>query len=244
MQKYQKGLVLIGVIGILLAVVIAVYPGSDSNGQETGVVKASEIEVDTELNTELQEETDQTAKKIALTFDDGPEEGSTDVLLDGLKERGVKVTFFVIGNCAENNPELVKRMDEEGHLVGNHTYSHVDIAHMDDASAIEEIEKTNTIIKEIIGKPTEFVRPPFGAWQENLEQKMDVIPVMWTVDPLDWTTDNVDEIVNKVVTKTEDGDIILLHDCYLTSVQAAFRIIDLLSAQGYEFVTADELILN
>ena len=244
MQKYQKGLVLIGVIGILLAVVIAVYPGSDSTGQETGVVKASEIEVDTELNTELQEETDQTAKKIALTFDDGPEEGSTDVLLDGLKERGIKVTFFVIGKCAEKNPELVKRMDEEGHLVGNHTYSHVDIAHMDDASAIEEIEMTDAIIKKIIGKPTEFVRPPFGAWQENLEQKMDVIPVMWTVDPLDWTTDNVDEIVNKVVTKTEDGDIILLHDCYLTSVKAAFRIIDLLSAQGYEFVTVDELIMN
>jgi len=244
LQKYQKGLVLIGVIGILLAVVIAVYPGSDSTGQETGVVKASEIEVDTELNTELQEETDQTAKKIALTFDDGPEEGSTDVLLDGLKERGIKVTFFVIGKCAEKNPELVKRMDEEGHLVGNHTYSHVDIAHMDDASAIEEIEMTDAIIKKIIGKPTEFVRPPFGAWQENLEQKMDVIPVMWTVDPLDWTTDNVDEIVNKVVTKTEDGDIILLHDCYLTSVKAAFRIIDLLSAQGYEFVTVDELIMN
>ncbi|MGL6199992.1 MAG: polysaccharide deacetylase family protein [Lachnospiraceae bacterium] len=243
MQKYQKGLIMIGVIGIMLAVVIAVYPESGT-GRETDAVKASEIEVDTELNTETQEETDQTAKKIALTFDDGPEEGSTDVLLDGLKERGVKATFFVIGKCAERNPELIKRMDAEGHLMGNHTYSHVDIAHLDDASAIEEIEITNDIIEEIIGKPTEFVRPPFGAWQENLEQKMDVIPVMWTVDPLDWTTDNVDEIVNKVVTKTEDGDIILLHDCYLTSVKAAFRIIDLLSAQGYEFVTVDELILN
>lgn len=244
MQKYQKGLVLIGIAGILLAVVIAVYPGSGSIGQKTDAVKVNEVEVDTELDTEPQGETDQTAKKIALTFDDGPQEGSTDVLLDGLKERGVKVTFFVIGKYVEISPELVKRMDAEGHLVGNHTYSHVDIAHLDDTSAIEEIETTNDIIEEIIGKPTEFVRPPFGAWQENLEQKMDVIPVMWTVDPLDWTTDNVDEIVNKVVTKTEDGDIILLHDCYLTSVKAALRIIDLLSAEGYEFVTVDELILN
>ena len=88
------------------------------------------------------------------------------------------------------------------------------------------------------------MRPPFGAWQKKLEWELDVMPVMWTIDPLDWTTNNEDEIVNKVVTETEENDIILLHDCYLSSVKAALRIIDIMQAKGYEFVTVDELLLD
>ena len=88
------------------------------------------------------------------------------------------------------------------------------------------------------------MRPPFGSWQRNLEKKLMIIPVLWTVDPLDWTTENVDEIVNKVVTETKENDIILLHDCYNSSVIAALRIVDLLQAEGYQFVTVDKLLLN
>lgn len=88
------------------------------------------------------------------------------------------------------------------------------------------------------------MRPPFGAWQKKLEWELDVMPVMWTIDPLDWTTNNEDEIVNKVVTQTKENDIILLHDCYESSVNAALRIIDILQKEGYEFVTVDELIMN
>lgn len=81
-------------------------------------------------------------------------------------------------------------------------------------------------------------------WQKELEQKIHIIPVMWNIDPLDWATENEDEIVNKVVTDAEENDIILLHDCYESSVNAALRIIDLLQAEGYEFVTVDRLMLN
>lgn len=88
------------------------------------------------------------------------------------------------------------------------------------------------------------MRPPFGVWQKNLELEMDVMPVMWSVDPLDWTTENTDEIVNKVVTETEENDIILLHDCYESSVDAALRIVDILQKKGFEFVTVDELIIE
>ena len=88
------------------------------------------------------------------------------------------------------------------------------------------------------------MRPPFGAWQKKLEWDLDVMPVMWTIDPLDWTTNNEDEIVNKVVTQAKENDIILLHDCYESSVNAALRIIDILQKEGYEFVTVDELIMN
>lgn len=185
----------------------------------------------------------QEAPKIALTFDDGPSV-YTEELLEGLKKRGVHATFFVIGNNVEKMPEIVKKEAEGGHLIGNHTYNHVEITRVSDEKAREEIEKTSLLLDEILHQETEYVRPPFGLWQKNLESELEVIPVMWTIDPLDWTTSNVDEIVNKVVTKAGENDIILLHDCYKSSVQAAFRIIDMLQKEGFEFVTVDELLLD
>lgn len=184
------------------------------------------------------------APKIALTFDDGPSAKFTPRLLDGLKERNVKATFFLIGENARKNPDIVKRMSEEGHLVGNHTYHHVEITKVSDEKAYEEIMSTNDVIFEITGKQTEYMRPPFGLWQKKLEMNLDVFPVMWSIDPLDWTTGNVDEIVNKVVTQAQENDIILLHDCYGSSVEAALQIVDILQKEGFQFVTADELILD
>lgn len=184
------------------------------------------------------------APKIALTFDDGPSKHFTPMLLDGLAKRDVKATFFLIGVNVEKNKELVSRISKEGHLIGNHTYHHVEITKIPDEEAYQEIKMTSDLIEQITGKQTEFMRPPFGVWQKQLEEKLEIIPVMWSIDPLDWTTENVDEIVNKVVTETEEGDIILLHDCYKTSVEAALKIVDILQEKGFEFVTVDELIMN
>ena len=181
--------------------------------------------------------------KIALTFDDGPSR-YTEKLLDGLKERGVKASFFMIGESAERHQDLVRRVREEGHLIGNHTYHHVDITKLPDEKAREELREMDQVIYEILGEHVEYMRPPFGVWQEKLEQEIDVLPVMWTIDPLDWTTKNVEEIVNKVVTQAGENDIILLHDCYESSVDAALQIVDVLKAEGYEFVTVDQLILG
>lgn len=227
-----------------------------------GLLKAGEIEVlrvarnieegTGEQNTDenngaaisVEKEKESEAPQIALTFDDGPNPKSTPILLDGLKERGVKVTFFVIGVNAEKYPEIVKRENEEGHIVGNHTYHHVEITKLTEEEAEYEIMRTSDLVEIITGRPTEFMRPPFGVWQKKMELELEVMPVLWTVDPLDWTTENEDEIVNKVVTDVEENDIILLHDCYLSSVNAALRIIDILQKEGYEFVTVDELLLN
>ena len=93
----------------------------------------------------------------------------------------------------KNNPELVKREAEEGHLIGNHTYHHVEITRVPDETAQEEILMTNEVITGITGEEVSYMRPPFGVWQKNLERKLDVMPVLWTIDPLDWTTDNEDE---------------------------------------------------
>ena len=88
------------------------------------------------------------------------------------------------------------------------------------------------------------MRPPFGAWQRKLEQEIQMLPVLWTIDPLDWTTENQDGSVNKVVTEAEENDIILLHDCYKSSIEAGLRIVDILQEEGFVFVTVDELLLN
>lgn len=184
------------------------------------------------------------APKIALTFDDGPSAAWTPALLDGLKERGVKATFFLIGENADKNPEIVKRMAEEGHLIGNHTYHHVELTKVSENEARLELADTNAVIARITGKEPEYMRPPFGAWQRKLEQEIRMLPVLWTIDPLDWTTENQDEIVNKVVTEAEENDIILLHDCYKSSVEAGLRIVDILQEEGFVFVTVDELLLN
>ena len=184
------------------------------------------------------------APKIALTFDDGPSAVWTPALLDGLKERGVKATFFLIGENADKNPEIVKRMAEEGHLIGNHTYHHVELIKVSENEARLELADTSAVIVRITGKEPEYMRPPFGTWQRKLEQDIQMLPVLWTIDPLDWTTENQDEIVNKVVTEAEENDIILLHDCYKSSVEAGLRIVDILQEEGFVFVTVDELVLN
>ena len=184
------------------------------------------------------------APKIALTFDDGPSAAWTPALLDGLKERGVKATFFLIGENADKNPEIVKRMAEEGHLIGNHTYHHVELTKVSENEARLELADTSAAIVRLTGKEPEYMRPPFGAWQRKLEQEIQMLPVLWTIDPLDWTTENQDEIVNKVVTEAEENDIILLHDCYKSSIEAGLRIVDILQEEGFMFVTVDELLLN
>lgn len=183
-------------------------------------------------------------KKIALTFDDGPNVACTGRLLDGLKKRNVRATFFVIGKNAKKNPKLTKRIYEEGHMIGNHTYTHIDMSKVSEGKAGKEIKKTSRTVHAITGEYPQYMRPPYGVCSQKLEESLDMILVRWTIDPLDWKTENTNEIVKKVVTKAEENDIILLHDCYKSSVDAALKIIDILQKKGYEFVTVDELFLD
>ena len=188
--------------------------------------------------------TEDVKPRIALTFDDGPHPVYTPKLLDGLKERNVKATFFVVGKNIEGREDIIKRMDEEGHLIGNHTYDHVKITGLPVEEACAQITKTSELVKEITGKNTEFVRPPFGAWDKKLECGFEMFPVLWSIDPLDWTTKNVDAVVQKVLSRAEENSIILLHDYYDSSVEAALKIVDALLERGFEFVTVDELVLE
>lgn len=259
MKKWMQGIGLVYtllLLGICLPGWKAGTPQNYQNAAEymeepAEAEESSEVEAAREESSEAEEaaETESIAAdvekpKIALTFDDGPSAKYTPMLLDGLKERGVHATFFLIGKNIEQgeNEQIVRRIYEEGHLIGNHTYHHVEITRVSNETAYQEIKMTNDLITGITGQNVEYMRPPFGLWQKDLEQRIHVLPVMWTIDPLDWATENVDEIVNKVVTEAEENDMILLHDCYESSVKAALRIVDLLLAEGYEFVTVDELL--
>ncbi len=234
----------IKVLCLILVLVSFIYGGTFKNSSNLDVESSTVIMEEKQEKDNKKTDRDIEAPRIAITFDDGPSASYTGKLLDGLKERGIRATFFLIGEYAEMNPELVRRIYEEGHVIGNHTYHHVDITRLSDEEAAYEINETDKVVYGITGEHIRYVRPPFGVWQKDLELEMEVLPVMWTIDPLDWTTENVGEIVNKVVTEAEEGGIILLHDCYASSVEAALRIVDLLTEEGYEFVTVDEMILD
>lgn len=193
-----------------------------------------------------QSKSDEVRPVVALTFDDGPNASSTPILLDGLKERKVRATFFLIGENVEKgeNEKIVKRMYEEGHLIGNHTYTHCNLSKLETGEAKKELEQTDTVIEKITGKQPAFARAPYGELPVDSEQDLSRIYIGWTVDPLDWMTEDAGAVVKTVVEEINPGDIILLHDCYPSSVQAAIRIVDLLQGKGYEFVTVDHLIMD
>lgn len=182
--------------------------------------------------------------EIAFTFDDGPHPVWTEKLLDGLKERGIRATFFVIGQSAEEHPELIQRMLEEGNQVGNHTYSHVQLTACKTDQALEEIQKTQEVIYDATGFQPRYIRPPFGSWNEVLQDKTNLQSVLWDVDPYDWKVQNTDIIVQRILEQTEDGSIILLHDVYEESVEAALKVADIFLERGYRFCTVDEIMIE
>lgn len=178
-------------------------------------------------------------KFVAITFDDGPNRSTTEKLLDGLKQRDVKATFFIVGENIEGNEDIIKRMKEEGHEIGNHTYTHCDLSRVNRECALREIDKTNELIYEITGQMPQYIRPPFGNTSDRIFYIEEMTVVLWQVDPMDWNTNNVDKVVNQVVKNVKPDDIILLHDIYDSSVSAALRIIDELQNEGYVFVLPD-----
>ena len=177
---------------------------------------------------------------IALTFDDGPSSEATPLLLDGLKERGAHATFFLIGDQIAGAEELVLRMQDEGHQIGNHTFSHVRLDRSSSAG-MEELSKTDALLRELLGAGEYWIRPPWGFVSDAVRQSVDVPLIYWAVDTEDWSVLNSGKVARKIVQNVQDGDIVLLHDIYPSSVEAALQAIDELSAQGYQFVTVEEL---
>ena len=178
---------------------------------------------------------------MALTFDDGPNQTYTPRLLDGLKERDVHATFFLVGNLAETNDALVWRMAAEGHQIGNHSYDHARLDKLTEWETRQDIKRCDEILREILGQGSYWVRPPYGCLTDGECACMDTPLINWSVDTEDWKSRNVDSILDIVYRDSFDGCIILFHDGYETSVEAALAAVDHLMEQGVRFVTVEEL---
>ena len=193
---------------------------------------------------------------IALTFDDGPNFEGSPALLDILYEKGVKATFFVIGIEAEQNPDLVFRMSDFGHDVGNHTYNHIRMNSASPKTSLEEIRMTNAVIESITGVKPRFFRPPGGSCPPAVGselKKMGMEMIGWTINAEDYTEFNenfeieenyqklADDLAAKVLREARPGAIVLMHNGSKETLLALPKIIDGLRAQGYGFVTVSEL---
>lgn len=184
-------------------------------------------------------------KLVALTFDDGPSGANTPVLLDGLRQRGVHATFFLVGSMVENHPELAVRLALEGHQTGIHTYDHDSSGGLRDLSAEQfdaQVGKTRRMLTALTGQTQFALRPPYGFVDGGVERGAPGPIILWSVDPEDWKYRDAQQVTAHILSHVKDGDIVLLHDIFSTSVEAALSVVDALQAQGWRFVTVDELL--
>ncbi|MNI30666.1 Peptidoglycan-N-acetylglucosamine deacetylase [compost metagenome] len=190
-------------------------------------------------------------KRVALTFDDGPDGQFTARVLDVLKQTQVKATFFVVGKQAQAYPDLVRRMVKEGHVVGNHSYTHANLPKLSESKFQEQIENTQSILQDLIGYTPKLIRPPYGAINEEQVRWVSshhYVIVNWNVDSLDWKQLSSSQVLNNVMAQTRPGSIILQHSGggegqdLSGTVEALPTIISKLKASGYQLVTVPELL--
>jgi peptidoglycan-N-acetylglucosamine deacetylase len=184
-------------------------------------------------------------KHIALTFDDGPSETSI-AILDVLKEQGIPATFFVIGKNAAAHPDLLKRIDEEGHIIGNHSYDHGFNFDWKMASAmVEELQHTNDVVKQATGKTPNLFRPPYGVTNPNVARavkRLKMASIGWSVRSYDTTAKDPDQLLKKIIGELKGGDIVLLHDTKAVTVQILKNLIVQAQQKGFTFVRVDTLL--
>lgn len=183
---------------------------------------------------------------IALTFDDGPSPETTPQLLSILKARGIKATFFVLGNMAAKHPEVLKMIADDGHEIGNHSWSHPQLTRISLAAADKQVGDTSALVEEVTGKKPRYLRPPYGsmkpALRDHLEDTFGVSIVNWSVDPLDWKHRDSKVVYDEIMKQVKPGAIVLSHDIYPSTVAAMEHVLDDLIAKGYKFGTISELI--
>ncbi|GLC88969.1 polysaccharide deacetylase family protein [Lysinibacillus piscis] len=181
-------------------------------------------------------------KRVALTFDDGPDAKVTPQILTILKKYNSKATFFMVGRNVAKNPALVQQIDEAGHEIGNHTWNHSKLTSLSVANVKQEIERTSNAIYEVIGQYPTVFRPPYGATDEQIRATLVMPTILWSIDTLDWKHRNAAKILHYVQASVKDGSIILMHDIHLSTAQGLENVIIYLQKQGYELVTVSEIL--
>ena len=229
---------------------LIVYPLKQTQGLEEialpisdffDVIQSSYLtEKDEELYKKAQAEKNK--KVVALTFDDGPDGNTTPQALDILAKYKIKATFFVQGKNIAGNEAILKRMQSEGHEVGNHSWNHPILTKLSLEDAKKQLTDTEDAITKVLGKSSKLMRPPYGAISDDIRNSLDLSFIMWDVDSLDWKSKNEAAILTEIQHQTSDGAIILMHDIHQPSVNSLPKVIEYLQGQGYSFVTVSELL--
>lgn len=183
---------------------------------------------------------------IALTFDDGPHPQHTPRLLDILKQRNVKATFYVVATNAKRYPEIMRRMIAEGHEVGNHTVTHGNLAKTSEAGVRQELTAAHEAIVATTGIAPRTMRPPYGAITSAqkawIRRDFGYPTIMWSVDPEDWKKPGASVVTSRLVSGATPGGILLVHDIHSSTIDAMPATIDQLLGRGFQFVTVTQLI--
>ena len=181
-------------------------------------------------------------KVVALTFDDGPNPATTNQALDTLSKYGIKATFFVLGKNVSGNEGILKRMKADGHVIGNHSWSHPVLSKLSLDDAKKQITDTEDALTKVLGSSSKLMRPPYGAITDDIRNSLDLSFIMWNVDSLDWKSKNEAAILTEIQREVKNGSIILMHDIHSETVNALPKVIDYLKGQGYDFVTVPDLL--
>ena len=194
-----------------------------------------------DLEAYQQYETKRHEKMVALTFDDGPDSKTTPQALEILKRYNAKATFFMVGQNVAGNEAIIKRVKQEGHQIGLHTWDHPVLTKLPIETVKKEIFDTQTAIYNVVGIKPMITRPPYGAINQTIQKVIDQSFIMWDVDSLDWKSRNTKSIMQEIA-KTKPGSIILMHDIHQTSIDALPSVLQYLQEKGYTLVTVDELL--
>ncbi len=178
---------------------------------------------------------------VALTFDDGPRRVTTTRLLDGLAQRGVHATFFIIGLNVEGNEDILLRMADEGHQIGIHAQNHKMFTGLSAADLEREVGGLRDTLSSLVGGDSFMVRPPYGMTNAAVRRQLGAPIILWSIDPEDWSDKDTARQVEHIVSRAEDGSIILLHDIYPSSVDTALQVVDALMERGFRCVSVEEL---
>ncbi len=183
---------------------------------------------------------------IAMTYDDGPHPQNTPRLLDMLRERNIKATFYVIGRSVNLYPQITRRIVAEGHEIGNHTWTHPNLKKLSNAAVRSELNRTRDIIVSTCGVKPRTMRPPYGALRQDqrawIYKEYGYPTILWSVDPEDWKRPGISVVTSRIVNNTRNGGIVLAHDLHKSTIDAMPGTLDGLLRKGFKFVTVSQLL--
>lgn len=215
-------------------------------GEQKGYVKASELANIQIPGNKIYNKGVPVAKgekkRVALTFDDGPDAKVTPQILATLNKYNAKATFFMVGPNASKNSAIVKKVYEAGHEIGNHTWNHPKLTGLSPANVKQEVDRTSNAIYASIGQYPTVFRPPYGEVNDKVRSVITMPSILWSIDTLDWKHRNADKILASVKASVKDGSIILMHDIHQTTANGLENVVLYLQKQGYEFVTVSEIL--